>query len=80
MIETMPGGGHQIGGNFLELADIIQKVKDKTRIGVCIDTCHIFASGLNILMSVDLDSREIKAMTFALKKATTILWRTLNAP
>jgi len=48
VIETMPGSGNQIGGSFLDLADIIRLVKDKTRVGICIDTCHIFAAGYDI--------------------------------
>lgn len=37
--------GHTIGGDFNEIKKIIDLVEDKTRIGVCIDTCHAFAAG-----------------------------------
>ncbi len=37
--------GHTIGGRFEELRGIIDHVKDKSRIGVCLDTCHAFAAG-----------------------------------
>lgn len=37
-----------IGSKFEELRDIIAKIDDKTRIGVCIDTCHIFSAGYDI--------------------------------
>jgi len=38
--------GNTIGGKFEELRDIIDLVKDKSRIGVCLDTCHSYAAGL----------------------------------
>lgn len=37
--------GNTIGGKFEELAAIIDLVTDKSRIGVCLDTCHAFAAG-----------------------------------
>ncbi|KAH7909221.1 xylose isomerase-like protein [Hygrophoropsis aurantiaca] len=48
VIETMAGGGNIIGATFKDLGDIIQQVDNKSRIGVCIDTCHIFAAGYDI--------------------------------
>lgn len=47
-IETMSGKGSEIGTNFLEIQKIISGVKDKTRIGVCLDTCHMHESGIDI--------------------------------
>ena len=38
--------GNTVGGKFEELAAIIEQVEDKSRIGVCIDTCHAFAAGM----------------------------------
>ena len=38
--------GNTIGGDFKELKMIIDLVKDKSRIGVCIDTCHAMAAGM----------------------------------
>ena len=35
----------QVGGKFEELRGIIEKVHDKSRVGVCLDTCHAFAAG-----------------------------------
>jgi endonuclease IV len=46
VIENMCCQGHTIGGKFEELRDIIKLVKDKSRIGVCTDTCHAFAAGM----------------------------------
>lgn len=48
VLETMAGQGNVIGSKFEELRDIISKVEDKSRIGVCIDTCHIFSAGYDI--------------------------------
>ena len=48
VLETMAGQGNTIGSSFEDLRDIISKVEDKTRVGVCIDTCHIFAAGYDI--------------------------------
>lgn len=48
VLETMAGGGNVIGSTFDDLRDIIAQVDDKTRIGVCIDTCHIFAAGYDL--------------------------------
>ena len=37
--------GYTVGGDFHELRTIIEHVKDKTRVGVCLDTCHAHAAG-----------------------------------
>lgn len=44
-LETMVGKGNEIGSTFEELKEIIDKIKDKSLIGVCLDTCHINDSG-----------------------------------
>jgi len=48
VLETTAGMGSSVGASFKELAHIIEKVQNKSRIGVCIDTCHIFAAGFDI--------------------------------
>ncbi|KAL1482937.1 hypothetical protein MTO96_013349 [Rhipicephalus appendiculatus] len=48
VIENMCKQGHTIGGDFHELRGIIDRVKDKSRIGVCLDTCHAFAAGYDL--------------------------------
>jgi deoxyribonuclease-4 len=48
VLETTAGQGGYVGGRFEHLAEIIRRVEDKERIGVCIDTCHIFAAGYDI--------------------------------
>ncbi len=48
LIENTAGDGTHLGYRFEHLARIIEFVEDKSRIGVCIDTCHLFASGYDI--------------------------------
>ena len=48
VIETTAGQGSNLGYKFEHLAYIIDKIDDKERIGVCIDTAHIFAAGYDI--------------------------------
>jgi len=48
VLEATAGQGSSVGGRFEHLAAIIDKVEDKSRVGVCIDTCHIFAAGYDI--------------------------------
>jgi AP endonuclease-1 len=48
VLETMATLGNTIGGTFQDLADIISHVEDKDRIGVCLDTCHVFAAGYDL--------------------------------
>ncbi|XP_041096131.1 probable endonuclease 4 isoform X3 [Polyodon spathula] len=45
VIENMSCQGNTVGGKFSELRGIIDRVKDKSRVGVCLDTCHAFAAG-----------------------------------
>ncbi len=42
LLETMAGKGTEIGGRFEHMRAIIDGVKDKTHIGVCLDTCHVY--------------------------------------
>ena len=45
--------GNTVGGKFEELAAIIEQVEDKSRIGICIDTCHAFAAGMYVQYILD---------------------------
>lgn len=47
-LETMAGKGTEVGRNFEELKRIIDQVEDKSRVGVCFDTCHTSDSGYDI--------------------------------
>lgn len=53
LLETMAGKGTEVGRSFEELADIIEKVERKDRIGVCLDTCHIYDGGYDIVNDLD---------------------------
>lgn len=53
LLETMSGRGSEIGGNFLELKSIIDGVEQKKHIGVCLDTCHVFDAGYDIVNDLD---------------------------
>lgn len=48
LLENMAAGGNVIGTTFEDLRDIISQVEDKTRVGVCLDTCHTFAAGYDL--------------------------------
>ncbi len=58
VIENTAGQGSNLGFRFEHLAYIIERVEDKSRVGICIDTCHSFAAGY------DLGSAEACAATF----------------
>ena len=48
VLETMAGQGTVIGSRFEELAEILSQMKNPSRAGVCIDTCHIFSAGYDL--------------------------------
>lgn len=48
VIENTAGQGTNLGHKFEQLKEIIDNVEDKSRVGVCIDTCHAFTSGYNV--------------------------------
>jgi len=48
VIENTAGQGTNMGHRFEHLAEIIAQVKDKSRVGVCLDTCHTFAAGYDL--------------------------------
>lgn len=49
VLENTAGQGSNLGFRFEHLAEIIDQVEDKERVGVCIDTCHTFAGGYDLL-------------------------------
>lgn len=53
LLETMSGKGSEIGRSFEELAEIRAGVKLKDKLGVCLDTCHVFAAGYDIINNLD---------------------------
>ncbi len=48
LLETMAGKGSEVGRSFEELAEIIALVERKEKLGVCLDTCHVFDGGYDI--------------------------------
>lgn len=56
VIENMAGHGNLIGSNLQDIRDVIDMVEDKSRVGVCIDTCHTFAAGYDISTQEKWDS------------------------
>lgn len=53
LLETMAGKGTEIGRNFEELKRILDGVELKEKMGVCLDTCHIFDGGYDIVNDLD---------------------------
>lgn len=53
LLETMSGKGSEVGRNFQELKEIIDRVELKNKIGVCMDTCHVWDGGYDIVHSLD---------------------------
>ena len=53
LLETMAGKGTEIGGKFQELATIIDGINHKDKIGVCLDTCHIYDGSYDIINNLD---------------------------
>lgn len=53
LLETMAGKGTEIGGNFEEIAAILQQVNQPEKMGVCLDTCHIHEAGYDIVKDLD---------------------------
>ena len=47
-LETTAGQGTSLGYRFEHLADILDRVEDRDRLGICLDTCHVFAAGYPI--------------------------------
>ena len=53
LLETMAGKGTEIGRSFEEIAQIIEKVELKDHLGVCLDTCHVYDAGYDIVNDLD---------------------------
>lgn len=48
LLETTAGQGANVGYRFEQLARIVERVEDVPRLGICLDTCHVFAAGYDI--------------------------------
>lgn len=53
LLETMAGKGSEVGKTFEELREIIDRVELKDKIGVCLDTCHVWDGGYDIVNDLD---------------------------
>ena len=53
LLETMPGKGSEVGGRFEELREILDRVETGAPLGVCLDTCHVFDGGYDIVHDLD---------------------------
>lgn len=53
LLETMAGKGSEVGAKFEELQQIISRVKLSEKLGVCLDTCHVYSAGYDIVGNLD---------------------------
>ncbi|HJB29332.1 MAG TPA: deoxyribonuclease IV [Candidatus Blautia faecavium] len=53
LLETMAGKGSEVGGRFQELREILDLVSEKEKTGVCLDTCHVWDGGYDIVHDLD---------------------------
>ncbi len=53
LLETMSGKGSEIGGRFEELRQIIDRIELSEKVGVCLDTCHVYDAGYDIVNDLD---------------------------
>ncbi|MEG0297260.1 MAG: deoxyribonuclease IV [Clostridium sp.] len=53
LLETMAGKGSEVGRSFEEIAEIINRVELKDHMGVCLDTCHVYDAGYDIVNNLD---------------------------
>lgn len=53
LLETMAGKGSEVGGRFEEIRRIIDKTEKDEKLGVCLDTCHVFDGGYDIVNELD---------------------------
>lgn len=62
LLETMSGKGSEIGSRFEELHQIIEKVALKEKLGICLDTCHVYDAGYDIVNHLDEVLQEFDAI------------------
>lgn len=61
VIENTAGQGSNVGNEFWQLKYIIDRVEDKSRVGVCLDTCHTYSAGYDIVADYDNVFQEFNA-------------------
>lgn len=53
LLETMAGKGSEVGGRFEELRMILDRIERKDKMGICLDTCHVWDGGYDIVNDLD---------------------------
>ena len=53
LLETMSGKGSEVGSSFEELKEIYDRVRNNKWLGVCVDSCHLYSAGYNIVDHLD---------------------------
>ena len=71
LLETMAGKGSEIGRSFEEIRAIIDKVELKDKLGVCLDTCHVYDAGYDIVGELDRVLTEFDSV-FGLKRLKAV--------
>lgn len=62
LLETMAGSGTEVGRSFSEIAQIISGVEHQEKVGVCLDTCHLFGAGYDVKDNLDQVLTEFDAV------------------
>ena len=62
LLETMAGKGSEVGRSFEELRAVIDRVDKKEKLGVCLDTCHVFDGGYDVVNDLDEVLREFDSV------------------
>ena len=55
LLENTAGQGTELGANFEELGEILSRVDDRSRVGVCLDVAHAFQAGYDVSTRKGLD-------------------------
>ena len=53
LLETMAGKGSEVGSTFEELQEILSRVKYRDKMGICLDTCHVWDAGYDLVQDLD---------------------------
>jgi len=68
LLETSAGQGSSLGCTFEELGRMIEATADKSRVGICVDTCHVFAAGYDIRTKKGYESTMKELVRFVPRK------------
>ena len=62
LLETMSGRGNELGGQFFHLQEILSRAQHREKLGVCMDLCHVYAAGYDLVNRLDLVLTEFDAV------------------